>query len=162
MGFTACSLTNCIDNWRDLNAPNQVIDWLSEGVPLTFSSPAPTFSLENHKLTPTQSLFVDQEVTRLLSSGAIALCKDKPQCVSPLGVVPKKRNKLRLILDLRKLNGYCVVPKFRYEDISTALEIVEPHDVFITADLQNGFHHLKVRNSDQKFFGFCWKNKYYM
>ena len=80
----------------------------------------------------------------LLQSGAIAKCSSAPQCVSPLGVVPKKRNKHRLILDLRHLNGHCDVPKFRYEDINTALELVEPEDSFITADLKNGFHHVPI------------------
>lgn len=162
MCFKACSLTDCIDNWKNIGAPSQVLEWIVHGVPLTFVDSSPAFHLDNHKFTPAHTKFVDEELSRLLTSGAIAGSTTRPKCVSPLGVVPKKKNKLRLILDLRQLNSHCVVPKFRYEDISTALELVEPCDSFVTADLKNGFHHLSLRKCDQTYFGFCWKQKYYV
>lgn len=37
--------------------------------------------------------------------------------MSPIGCVPKRNNKFRLITDLRKLNAYCDVPGYRNEDM---------------------------------------------
>jgi hypothetical protein len=133
-------MTPCVSEWQAIGASDTIITWITQGVSLAFFDSSPDFCLSNHKLTPTQTKFVDNEITALLQCGAIACSIKQPRCVSPLGVVPKKNNKLRLISDLRQLN--CDVPKFRYEDISTALELVQPHDNFITADLQNGFLHL--------------------
>ena len=161
MSFIANSLFPNIQFWEHIGASQTVIDWIKNGIPVTFNS-EPCFELPNHKLTPIQSDFVNNELKNLLKWGVIARSTNKPICVSPLGVVPKKRNKFRLILDLRQLNLHCEIPKFRYEDIGTVLDIIKPHDQFITADLQNGFYHLSIRPTDQKYFGFCWCGKYYV
>ena len=162
MPFVARSLAPCIADWISIGASDTIIDWIVNGVPVSFSEAPPSFELPNYKLSDTQVRFIDGELQALLSSGAVVKAVTKPLCVSPLGVVPKKQNKLRLILDLRQLNRYCSVEKFQYEDIRTALELVEPHDIYITADLKNGFHHVPIRACDQKYFGFVWRNQYYV
>ena len=163
MPFKAQSLTPCISEWTQLGASQTVITWITKGIPIVFNSDTPpAFELRNHSLTAAQVKFIDSEIAELLHCKAIARSVHKPACVSPLGVVPKKRNRLRLILDLRQLNRYCLVQKFQYEDITTAIELVEPEDQFITADLENGFLHLPIRTVDQKYFGFCWRGRYYV
>jgi len=87
---------------------------------------------------------VDSEINSLLHNSAIEKVSNKPHCVSLLGVVPKKGNKLRLVCDLRELNNSCIAPKFVYENIDAVLDLVEPRDQFISADLKNGFHHVLV------------------
>ena len=42
---------------------------------------------------------------------------------SPLGVV--EQSKLRMILDLRRLNEFLRKPKFKYDDVRTAATIFE-------------------------------------
>jgi len=66
-----------------------------------------------------------------MSQGAIEISTSKPYCVSPLGVVPKEGNKLRLVCDLRQLNESCTPFKFVYENIDTVLDLVESNDRFV-------------------------------
>ena len=162
MGCNALSLTPCLSQWIEIGASQTVLNWISGGIPVVFVDSPPSFELPNHPLTTRQTEFIDSEIKDLLASGAIVRSVLKPKCLSPLGVVPKKRNKLRLITDLRKLNLACDVPKFRYEDITTALDLVQPFDNLITVDLQNGFHHMSIAPKDQTYFGFTWRNKYYV
>ena len=75
------------------------------------------------------------------------------QVLSPISVVPKRNNKHRQIHDLHVLNEHISPPSFKQDDIKTILEYMQPGDLMITADLKNGFHHIPVAESDQKFLG---------
>lgn len=162
MGFLP--LSACIDSWIKIGAPDYVLQWISEGVPIPFKSDSEIspFELDNHLLTPRQADFVDEEINRLLCKGFIEKCTDKPLCVSPLGVVPKKNHKLRLITDLRKLNAYCEVPSYRNEDIRDAVKQLQPSDYFITTDIKDGFFHVPVHKNFRQYLGFKWNNNYYV
>ena len=53
---------------------------------------------------------------------------DKPHCVLPIGVVPKRDNKLRLIQNLRLVHDNCCNVKFQCEDFKTVAQLIEPKD----------------------------------
>jgi hypothetical protein len=59
---------------------------------------------------------VTSAVEELLATGAISILpkKERPEVVSPVGVVPKgKEEKIRLIINMRYMNEYMVKKKFR-------------------------------------------------
>ena len=118
-------LQQCVDAWEKIGAPRYVLDWIREGVTIPLTGDIEPFEIPNHNLPEKHKQFVDAEIQRLLSCGYIEPCASKPVCVSPIGVVPKKNNKLRLITDLRKLNGFCDVPKYRNEDIRDTVKIID-------------------------------------
>ena len=86
----------------------------------------------------------------------------KPHCVSPIGCVPKKNGKWRIIVDLRGVNKFCAVQRFQNEDIRTAMKLVRDEDYMISLDISNGFLHVPVRAQDQKFLGVRWRGRYYV
>lgn len=159
--FIAGNLSNKLDKWKSLTDNPVIHDWIANGVALPFHEQPAEFYLPNRPLSEKHTHFVDAEINNLLASGSIEVVTCKPFCVSPLGVVPKKGNKLRLVCDLRKLNSSCTAPKFVYENIDTVLELVQPEDHFISADLKNGFHHVLVRVEDRKYLGIHWRGVYY-
>lgn len=154
-------LSQNIDAWNKIQAPDYVLDWIKNGVSIPLINKDVTFELTNHKLSPTQEYFVDCEIQRLLLLGYIEYCVEKPKCVSPIGCVPKKNNKFRLITDLRQLNSQCSVPSFRNEDIRDAVKLIESSDNFVTADIRDGFYHIKVHTDYRDYLGFQWKGNYY-
>ena len=91
---------------------------------------------------------------------AAASIEEVPQSsisvISPLGVVPKKNSKLRLILDLRFVNQHLHVKKFKYEDLLIVSHLISRGDWFITFDLTNGYHHIDVSPWHRKFLGFSF------
>lgn len=134
-----CNLRRNLHSWRQIDAPNYVINWIQNGLPISLKEDIRPFEQENHKLTFIQSSFIDQEIKRLLLCGFIEHCDVNPLYISPIGCVPKKNRKFRLITDLRHLNKHCVVPKFRNEDILDAVKFIRPDDKFVTTDIKDVF-----------------------
>ena len=73
----------------------------------------------------------------------------------------KKWGKLRLIVDLRTLNGYCQALKFKYENIKCVTAQVEQGDYMISVDLKNGYQHILIHPDFRAYLGICWKGQYY-
>ena len=107
-------------------------------------------------------MFIDSEIQRLLDGGAIKEVFEVPKCISPIGCVPKKSGKWRIILDLRYVNEACQAPKYQNEDIRCAMNLVQSDDQLITLDISNGFLHVPVHEEHQTYLGMQWKGRMYM
>ena len=138
-----------------------MLEWLNSRVCLQFSKEPEGFALPNHFLTGKQEAFVDNEINEHLTSGAIEECLKQPLCISPIGCVPKKPNKLRLTVDLQCLDAFSKTPKFQYESISTVCKQICPHDTLVTLDIKNGFQHIPIHPDHRKFLGIQWKGDWY-
>ena len=156
------NLSNYIDVWKEITANETVLNWISDGVPLDLITEPGKFEETNNVFSPQQTLFLDQEIPRLVNNGCIKQCATKPYCVSRIATVPKQDGSYRLITDLRQLNTCLTSKSFIYENIDTVLEIVEPSDKLITLDIKNGFFHIKVDPRFQTYLGFAYKNQYYV
>ena len=161
MGFLAGSIKAAQVEWDKLNLSAEVQDWIKEGVKLPLSSVPDSFELPNHTLSRKQYHFVLQEISDLVTSGALEICSSKPHCVNPVGCVPKKGGKRRLITDLRKLNNHCATPKFRNEDINTVSDLIQPHDQLVTVDIKNGFYHVSIHEDFRDYLGIYFEGVYY-
>ena len=159
--FVAASLSKCSQYWLEIGAPAFIVQWITKGVPLIFKEQPCPFHLNNHVLNEKERTFVQEEINSLLNCGAIEKCDFIPNFVSPIGCVPKKGGKLRMIVDLRQLNKYCEIPKFSQEDIRCALSLVSSDDYMITCDLKSGFHHVPLDSDYQNYITFCWNGVYY-
>ena len=72
-----------------------------------------------------------------------------------MGVVTESVNK-RLILDLRYVDKFLCILKFKYEDIRMARDIFMLGEWFFKFDYKSGYHHVVILPPDQKFLGFSW------
>ena len=154
-------LSDHIDAWTRIGTSNTVLDWVSQGVPLTFVDKPSVFSQDNYVLTDKEVTFVDNEIQELLLSGAIRISETKPVCISPLKCVPKRQT-FRLIHDLRYVNKHLESVKFQYDGIETVCEYIQPLDELVTVDLKSGFHHVPVLKAHQKYLGFKWRSVWYV
>ncbi len=159
--FKAGGITQKYINWTKIGASDTVLSWIRLGVKLMFECEPAPFEIENRQLSHRQTDFITQELQRLISINAIERCVVKPRWCSPIGSVPKKGGKERLITDLRVLNKYCRAPKFNNEDIRVAQEYIQYNDVLATIDLQDGFYHISIRPEDRQYLGFKWQGTYY-
>jgi len=87
---------------------------------------------------------------------------EKPTCVSPLNVATRPNGKQRLILDLRHVNNYLMVPKFRMESLSILSDLADLDDVMFSLDLASGYHQVEVDPKDHKYLGFQWDGVFYV
>ena len=70
MQFRSASLAAAKLAWQDINAPDYLLNWISEGVPIPFTSaPPPSFYIDNRKLPTHYNQFVSIELKTLIASG---------------------------------------------------------------------------------------------
>ena len=90
--------------WKFLvTTPDTVQWWIENRVSIPFrEGPPQPFCRPNPAFTSKQSEFISQEIADLLHAGAIVQCDsaNQPVCISPLGCVPKRKGKYRLIVNL--------------------------------------------------------------
>lgn len=60
------------------------------------------------------------------------------------GCVAKKNHEFRLITELRHLNKFCSVPRFRKDHIRDAVRLVIPGDKFVIIDIKDGVFHIEI------------------
>jgi hypothetical protein len=150
--------------WKRMGAHDTVINWIKDGIQIPFHDTPHSFEIQNPSFSIKEKAFVNSEICELLLSGAIRKCLpgEVPLCVSPIGCVPKKKDKFRLIVDLRHINEYVVAQSFQNENIDTVTQLIKPHDRLCSFDLRNGYHHVPVHKIDQQFLGIKWKGSYYV
>ena len=147
--------------YSKIGAPQQVIEWIKEGVPLPFDQEPDNCFYRNRIFSDTQASFVDSEIQRLLLIKVIKLVTVKPKCVLSMRVVPKKNGKSRLVVDCRPIND-CIHPlKFSQEGIAVVNNLIQPQDILFTVDVKDGFHHIRLNNEFTKYIGIYWRNQYF-
>ena len=141
--------------WQSIGASRWVLEVLKDGYCLPFISLPQKAFFRNHCSVVEDEEFVCQEVSKLLSSGAIAeVERDDLMVCNPLGVVRNSAHKPRLIVDLRYVNKHLRSCKFKYEDIRTAADLFSKGDWFFKFAYKSGYHHIEIFPQHCQFLGF--------
>ena len=106
--------------------------------------------------------FVEECIDELLVAGCIQQVELIPHVCSPLSVVESKAGKKRLVVNLRYLNRFLWKQKFKYEDLRTALLLLEKGDYLFSFDLKSGYHHVEITDVHYKYLGFAWNDKFFV
>jgi hypothetical protein len=154
------SLNKASGKWREYCSNPLVTDWICNGAKIPFRQRPPPFLIPNYKLTTDQEHYITQEISKLLLAGTIRKTTSTYN-TSPLGVVPKKNGKLRMILDLRRLNSYIATPRFAMEDIRKVRPLLQTGDFMTSIDLKDGFHHVPIHPDHQQHLGMSWQGQSY-
>ena len=128
-------------------------------------NPGQPFFTNNQSALKHQA-FVSNKIQRLLETGVfVKLNVMKAHIISPLSVV-ENSNKLRLILDLRYLNSFLSVPKFKYKDVRSIRDRFNKGDFFFKFCIKHGYHHVNIDKAYHKYLRFSWSEngvtKYYV
>ena len=136
--------------WHRINANRWVTSIIRDGYALPFVELSPAKEMENHKSAWDEKQFVAEQIEELLLSGCIReVSLSETEVVSPLGVVTNSVKK-RQILDLRYVNNFLRIPKFKFENIQTARDIFMLGDWFFKFDYKSGYHHVDILLTHQK------------
>jgi hypothetical protein len=145
----------------EITASSKTAQCIKSGFQIEWKNlPPPKTHLKNHPIKQQDLEFVSEEIGRLLQMGAISPVKRKKlTIINPIGIVPKKNGKKRMIIDMRFVNSFMKVPKFKLEDLRTAINLMEPLDWMIKIDLQDGYFHAPIHQKYRRFLGFTWQGK---
>ena len=102
-----------INRWKCIHASERVLDWIQNGVPLIFKQCEPDKCFKNNVV---HGKLIG--IRKLIDSGAIKQVRQSDTLfVLPIKCMPKKQNKLRLVIDCRHTNEYIHCEKFSQEGI---------------------------------------------
>ena len=62
----------------------------------------------------------------------------QPKCMSPLYVVTRSNGKQSLILDLRHVKQFLIVPSFRMESLDLLTDLADVDDLMLSLYLASG------------------------
>ena len=165
--FMRHRLRDCARFWQQLGASPMVMDWVCHGFKAWFSTTPPNIRLENQPscYEPERHFnFITDSVAALRARGVLGIWDPQwgpPRVVSPLKIVPKKGGKLRLILDLSRLNKFIVFPRFRYDSINQVRDLLSPGDYMFAWDLKDGYWHTDLHEDMWAYMCFKWQGVTY-
>jgi hypothetical protein len=151
--------------WRGLGACQMVLRWVLSGFMCWFQEEVPVHSQRNQEscFQPDKhKLFIDESMAALKARGVIGVWDPgwgPPRVISPLKVVPKKGDKLRLILDLSWLNRYLRFPKFKYDGVKQIPDLFESGDYMFTWDAKDGYWHVDLHEDMWQYMCFEWEGE---
>ena len=152
------NLKKCMGFWQSIGASEYVLKIIEHGYFLSFVALPPPMHAHNLPSALAHSRYVTQQVITLVAAGAVVpVTASDLIVISPLGVVPKKNGKLRLILDLRYLNMFLAENHFAFEDLRIVPTLFSRGDFMFTFDLKDGYHHISIAERHRRYLGFAWQ-----
>ncbi|MCG7869756.1 MAG: hypothetical protein JAY74_25725 [Candidatus Thiodiazotropha taylori] len=149
------------NRWGEITEDSWVLSVVKKGYKIPFISkpllsPTPIF------LHQTESRSLEEEVNKLLLKGAVEMIKPEgPGFYSRIFLVPKKNGKLRLIIDLSRLNTFLEVQSFKMETANKVRQAIQPNDWAISLDLTDAYLHVPIHRQSRKYLRFCHKGQTY-
>ena len=143
--------------WRRIGASPWVLDTISNGIYLPWSSRPPHFRSKGYKIDAKDAEFLEAELARGLEQGFYReLSEDevkKAHCVVGAFVV-HSAGKARMVIDYRLPNRHLEERKFKYESLYDLAPQLRPGDAMLSWDIKDAFFHLEVRPRDRKYLCF--------
>jgi hypothetical protein len=102
----------------------------------------------------------DKAVQELLDKQAIEPLNSSKPIFSPFFVVAQGE-KIRPILDCRRVNRALAPPHFHMEDMRTIRPLIRQGDWLTKIDLKDAYLHVPIHPADRRFLAFHWKGRSY-
>ena len=111
----------------------------------------------NNNSALTHSDFVSEAIQDLLKTNRIIEVNHLPYTVNPLSVTVQNSDKKGLILDLHYVNKHIYKEHVKFEDLRLMEQFLNPHDYMFKFDIKQGYHHIDIHKTHQKFLGLSWE-----
>ena len=154
-----------LERWRQCGASHWVLNTIARGYKIQFARKPPTFEkiIFSHAVGHEADI-LQTEIDSLLDKKAI---REVPTHQSMNGfysryfLVKKKGGGMRPILDLRALNQYLKVFKFKMLTSATLLRMIRQGDWFTSIDLKDAYFHIAIYPPHRKFLRFAFQGRVY-
>jgi hypothetical protein len=106
---------------------------------------------------------IDQELQTMIKNRVIMKTPyEDLKWINPIHLVPRPHSdKVRLVVDMRKINQLGVKRRFKMEGIPTLKDLISQKDFAIPFDLKDAYNHVPVHSSLQPYLGIAWNGKTY-
>ena len=141
---------------EELEPSSFVKEIVTQGYRIPFIQLPDPVCYRNHRSALDHADFVEEAIQELVALSCVVQCSECPAVCSPLSVVVNAQGKKRLVLDLRYVNQFILLTKFKYEGLNVIPQIFSKGDYFFTFDLKSGYHHVDIHEDCWPFLGFSW------
>ena len=149
--------------WQALDPPSFVLEAI-QGHLISFKARPPLIpanpSLETLVAGPS-SESLHSSVQTLLLKGAVEPAPSDPGFYSRIFKVPKKDGSMRPVINLKPLNRFISVPKFRMASVATVGRMIQEDDWATSIDLKDAFFHIPIHRRHRRFLRFIWRGNPY-
>ena len=160
--FIAGKTRQCFDQWTKLTSDPTVLSWTS-GVAIDF------FEIKKQLVEPRPIQFNDNDVQRieaelakLLKKGVVEPATYTPgQFVSNIFFRDKPDGSIRIILNLKKLNGGVEYQHFKMEALHHAIQRMTQDCFMASIDFKDAYYSVPICKNDRKYLRFLWKGSLY-
>ena len=160
--FVAGNLKNCYKEWCKITNDPETLQTVM-GLKIEFKTKAPnTFASCQNTFSQKENSFVEREIKRLIDKRVIIPSNhEDEEYISPIFVVPKDDNNLRLILNLKNFNKYLPYHHFKMDTLDTILKLVRPGCYMATVDLRDAYYTVPIADESQKYLKFVFNDVLY-
>lgn len=104
---------------------------------------------------------MDKLINQMLEMNVLEPAALSPSFISPMFLIPKNDGSQRPIFNLKRLNYYVDVQKFRLINMQKISEFLQPNDWLVKIDLSNAYFHLAVSESHRRFLRLIYDHQLY-
>ena len=143
--------------WEEITDDSYVLSIVRSGFRISLSEPLPGGALRRRtpKLPPLYQQHISDEICMLLEKGAIEEVRDHHRLsLSPIFIIPKKSGKLRMILNMKRINLFIPDESFRFDSLATILPSLHAGDWAVSLDLQDAYFHVPIHPVSRDLLGF--------
>ena len=160
--FVGGNIKHYIKNW-ELFTNDPILLEMVSGVKIKFIKiPEQIYVPNEISCSLDESIAIEAEIEKFESKEIIVKAEHcDGEFISHIFTRPKPNGSVRVILNLSKLNVDIEYEHFKMENLSTALNLIEPDCFMGSIDLKDAYYSVNVATKFRKFMRFIWKSTLY-
>ena len=160
--FTAGMVSAHLSQWLLLTSDPEILRIVQGDVIRFISEPPERQVVRKCSVSAETANRMNEEISSMLKSNIIRETSHEPgEFLSPIFPVPKHEDKIRIILNLKKLNKFVEYHHFKMDNIKVVLANVTENCLMASLDLKHAYHSLKIDDEYQKYLKFEWNGTLY-
>jgi hypothetical protein len=125
-------------------------------------TPSQEYAPRPYKFPEEKDAQITLEIKELLSKGVIEpIQSNQAAFVSNIFTRTKTDGKLRVILDLTKLNEVVTYKHFKMDNLQTAIDLLTPNCFMASIDWKDAYYSVPIAKNMRKYLTFVWQGQTY-
>lgn len=148
--FVGGQLAQYIDIWRNYGAPPHVLNTI-QGYRIPFLSKPPLARTVSDRFCTPVSPIMTTEINKMVTQNILQPSdRNEAGFTSRLFLVPKSDGSVRPVMNLKGLNNYVDIQKFRLINVQR-VHFIQPNDWLIKIDFLQAYFHIPISTTHRRF-----------
>lgn len=160
--FSAGQIKHHLRQWQNITSDQYILQMVAGDI-IEFNGNPPTNNVcPNNHISHDSIANVKSEIDSLLAKRVLVPCEhENNEFISPIFIVPKPDNQVRLILNLKALNANVTYYHFKMDSIHTVISMVTPNCWMASIDLNDAYYIVPIQPAYQKYLRSQFLGKLY-